>query len=193
MEDVVNPHQFGDQGTLFDAPLGQPEGGVFRGNQHARLYRAVAVPEHVDTPEKVLEHMSRVRGHQHTAQSLGLHWQHDLPTATDIGYDSANEWKNGDRGVIVEADHPGYEHIMDLSHDHRQGPPEGANAPFSKQTQQVRDYHTLHQTVGPHNMHDFMLPEVPVRHGAPMDVHAVHFHDGPNNWVRNPVQFKGVA
>lgn len=210
----LNPHQFGDQLPLFHAPLGQPESGTFQGNPQARLYRAMQVPDWHDTPEAVLQHASQPgvdRGHD---RSLGIHWQHDLGEATDLANTAqSNNWgKYGDHGhpVILEADHPGHEHVIDdtphLSYQNIRGkqmladagPPEGARAGYpgnNRLTGYPKDWALLTDTVGPHNVNSMMLPEVPVRPGAPMRIAAVHLPHPTisGEFVRHPVQFRGQA
>lgn len=189
----MNPHQFGDQMTLFDAPLGQPDRGTFKGNPHARLYRAVSVPDRLSTPEEVWQHVNRPgrdRGHDRT---LGIHWQHDRDTA----YGHLPDYE-GERKVVLEADHPGLEHVVDNTPTWHGGPPEEAISYRSRNrlTGYPKDWALIHDTVGPHTMDAAMLAEVPVRPGASLSVHAVHMpddHGKIGDWVRNPVQFKGVA
>jgi hypothetical protein len=198
---AMNPHQFGDQLTLFHAPLNQPEMGVTKGNPNARLYRTVHVPEHLTSAQDVVEYANRPGKDYPHDRNLGIHWQHHLNIAQDhLGHrDEASKYgRHGDKGtpVILEADHPGLEHIVDATpHD---GPPKGAVGGSPKNnhlTGYPKDWALIHDTVGPHDMNDAMLAEVPVRPGAPMAVHAVHFPDPTdhNAWVRNPVQFKGIA
>lgn len=219
LDDVrLNPHQFGDQLTLFDAPLGQPDRGTFRGNQHARLYRSVQVPTHamealrksqwgddVGGPdhEAVLEVLAQAarphsdRGHD---TNLGIHWQHSKAAAEDYASDLTTSGRHGDRGisVIIEADHPGYDHVVDNTPNPGGGPPEGARdgaRSNNRLTGYAKDWALINDTVGPHNLDSAMLPEVPVRPGAPMAVHAIHMPDPAKsgNYLRNPVQFKGQA
>lgn len=213
--DDLNPHQFGEQGILFQAPLGQPERGTFKGNPAARLYRAVQVPGHVaeDGPERILEHINgrhTDRGHD---TNMGIHWQHDLPTAQDYASHLETTGRHSDHGgvsVILEADHPGHEHVVDdtpvtrverlrgkpmLTDD---GPPEGvyAGRPGNNRlTGYKKDWALIADTVGPHNMNAAMLAEVPIRPGAPMRVSALHTPNPEKlgDFVRNPVQFKGTA
>lgn len=204
---ALNPHQFGDQGTLFHASLGQPDMGVVRGHPQARMYRAIHIPEqHAGTPEDVLAYASQSRRDTGHPISLGIHWQHDLPTAQDLSAEAErNNWgRHGDAGVSVmlEADHPGHEHVLDFSHNPESGPPEELGnqaerfgpAPKSA-SQSSKDWKVVNDTVGPHNMLGAMLPEVPVRPGAPMRVHAVHLPhpETSGEYVRNPVQFRGYA
>lgn len=198
----LNPHQFGDQLTLFHAPLGQPEAGVFRGNPNARLYRRLNLPSDAfdfTDPEKgirqVHESQRVERGHE---IGLGIHWQHDIENA------KRHTWGAGNRRVILEADHPGHEHVVDFTHDWRAGPMEDSRgqvisgsrayprAERSEWTQRQRDYHIAEATIGPHNMLGHVLPEVPIRPGAPLQVHAVHV-EGRGGWMRHPVGFEGMA
>lgn len=198
----LNPHQFGDQLTLFHAPLGQPESGTFNGNPHARLYRALHVPDHVTTPEAAFEHASqphRDRGH---STRLGIHWQHDYAYAQDLA-DTAHSSDWGGHGddshsVILEADHPGHEHVIDQTPVQGGGPPEGIplnTYAHDRLTGYQKDWALINDTVGPHNLNSAMLPEVPVRPGAPMQIHAVHFPHPTKSgeYVRVPFKARGLA
>lgn len=215
----LNPHQFGDQGTLFHAPLGQPFSGVFKGNPHARIYRNIGMPSSVarDFRETgdvgvITDHITRTTKDVGIDRSLGFHWQHDLSAAKE------HTWGPGYARVVVEADHPGHEHVLNFDHDHESGPMEDhkgnviqsrpySNAERALWTPRMRDYHAMEATVGPHSMKDTVLPEVPIRPGAPLNVHAVHLpapsdqqpqayargDDSARIWNRHPVQFKGRA
>lgn len=226
----LSPHQFGDQGTLFDAPLGQPDAGTFTGNPHARLYRAVSVdPRQMDAVRKsrwghdlggsaedaaheVLNAVNRPRQDAMHNTQMGIHWQHDLAYAHDYANDLGTHNRHGDHAlsVIIEADHPGTEHVIDRSTDWKSGPrdqrfnhalpPKEIKDPDgrydrNKLTGHAKDWALINDTVGPHDMDSAMVPEVPVRPGAPLRVHAVHFPDPENHgaYIRNPVQFKGQA
>lgn len=223
----LNPHQFGEQETLFDAPLGQPQRGTFDGNPHARLYRAVGVHEDsvgvyryeggfgYETPpdfhERILANVSRKHKDSGHDTQMGIHWQHDLPTAEDWGND-LRQYGAGIHGdktfpVVIEADHPGKEHVISRDTAYHQGryreeatPPEGmdVNGPTwkrNKATGAAKDWALIHDTVGPHEMDAGMSPEVPVRPGAPMRVHAIHLPDPEETgkYIRHPVQFRGYA
>jgi hypothetical protein len=192
----LNPHQFGDQLTLFNAPLGQPEAGTFKGNPHARLYRTIEVPSRLSTPEEVLQFASRPGKDGGHDRSLGIHWQHDIDVASDHGA----HWNGNEdsKKVILEADHPGHDHVVDNSPTWHGGPPEEAinHRGRNKLSGYPKDWALIHDTVGPHTLDTAMLAEVPVRPGAPMKVHAVHMPESDEYGaphVRNPVQFKGMA
>lgn len=218
----LSPHQFGDQGTLFDAPLGQQARGTFRGNQAARIYRTVHVRMPMeddgfrksrwghdvggpDEPavQSILQSVSRKHSDRGWDTNLGIHWQHDLGAAQDHFGGNAEAYGNhGSRGIeaIIEADHPGYDHIVDNTPTPHGGPPEGVtSSAFSSRrkglTGYERDWAIINDTVGPHDLDSAMLPEVPVRPGAPMTVHAIHLPDPERHgqFIRNPVQFKGYA
>lgn len=199
----LNPHQFGDQGVLFDAPLGQESTGVFKGNQHARLYRSLQIPEwHAEKPQDVADFVAQPRSDRGHETHLGIHWQHDLDVASDLAVTSnSNDWgRHGDHGVsvILEADHPGYEHVVDFTPEPGGGPPEGMKPRAFRSgalTGRQRDWALTNDTIGAHDLLDFMLPEVPVRPGAPMRVHAIHMENPhkAGEYIRHPLQFKGQA
>lgn len=201
VEDVqqvaLNAHQFGGQGTLFHAPIGQPEGGLTTGNPHARLYRTLQVPGHLTDPKDVLDYASQKGvdgGHE---RNLGIHWSHRLDETSDLAHEvqDGNWGRHGPdaHAVIIEADHPGREHIIDASTHHT--PPEGMKAGKTRLQGDAKDFAVIRDTVGPYSEHPMALPEVPVRPGAPMRVHAVHMPhpEKAGEFVRNPVQFKGIA
>lgn len=206
MADNLNPHQFGDQLTLFNAPLGQPETTTLKGNPHARLYRMVMVPNHLTDPKAVMEHVSQPGSDRGHSRSMGIHWQHDLDIATDLSHQAdRDEWGGFGSGgnhhpVIVEADHPGHKHVVDFTPTPHGGPPEGVvgGSPRNNRlTGYKKDWALIHDTVGPHDLGAAMLPEVPIRPGAPMQVHAVHFPDEESStsgdFKRVPVKYKGQA
>jgi hypothetical protein len=229
----LNPHQFGAQPTLFDAPLGQPDAGTFKGNPHARLYRAVAVnPRNMeavrrsgwgddiggsdhDALNEILHHVNRPRTDAMHNINMGIHWQHDLGRAQDYAYDLSQHNRHGGNALtaIIEADHPGLEHVIDTSTNWRPRreswespmmavPPKEIKDPEgrydrNKLSGHAKDWALVNDTIGPHDMDAAMYPEVPIRPGAPMRVHALHLPD-PGSWsrtehIRNPVQFRGQA
>jgi hypothetical protein len=147
---------------------------------------------------------------------MGIHWQHDLGYAHDYANDLKENGVHGRNNfpVIIEADHPGVEHVIDRSTDWKKGrdtagsvgmqpvsPKELGPHPdrggFNRNalTGHAKDWSLVNDTVGPHDMDAWMVPEVPVRPGAPMRVHAIHTPDpeNPGSYIRNPVQFKGIA
>lgn len=226
----LNPHQFGDQMTLFDAPLGQPDAGTFNGNPNARMYRAVGV--HADSVgvyrdphgfgyeappdfhQRLLDNISRNRKDAGHDVSMGIHWQHSLPYAHDYANDLDESGVHGSRNfpVIIEADHPGNEHVIDRSTEWTRDPirgtntkpvppkelgkdPDGRGVPRNKLTGHAKDWSLINDTVGPHSEDAWMVPEVPIRPGAPLRVHAIHTPDPENrgSYIRNPVRFDGRA
>lgn len=235
MTESINPDQFGDQGTLFDAPLGQPARGTFDGNPHARLYRSVGLhedsvgvyryaggfgyeaPPKEEFHERILQNINRRRKDGGHDVNMGIHWQHDLPTAVDWSNDISDPAVGLHRDrtlpVIIEADHPGLENIVQRDPDARytpvpENPPKDPYArreamdvgrwpthKRNKATGPAKDWALIHDTVGPHDMDAWMAPEVPVRPGTPMRVHAIHTPDPENTgqYIRNPVQFEGYA
>lgn len=179
----LNPHQFGDQLTLFHATLNQPEAGVVRGHPQARLYRSMQVPNHHTDPHSILQYASRPGRDSGVQRSLGLHWQHDLTYAQDLASTVHGEnWgRHGENGhaVILEADHPGFDHVV--THD--------TAKPGSL------DEKVINQTVGPKEENEMLLPEVHTRPGAPMVVRAVHTPHPTRSgeFIRHAVNFKGQA
>lgn len=201
-----NPHVFGDQDVLFDAPLGQPERGTHRGNPNARLYRAIDNVDHSSGVEGALKQIGSSDNTDVPGRHLGmgLHWQHDLGVAKDY----ANSL-HAESSVIIEAEHPGYEHVMHHgTNDYK--PPHGvrtsnkggfgeptlAKLPQGeKHSQEAKDYVTYDNTVGEHEYASDMITEVPIRPKAPMRVTALltPHPTRSGEFQRHEVNFKGTA
>lgn len=206
----LNPHQFGDQGTLFDAPLGQPDNGIFRGHPQARLYRSITVPEHhVSDLSGLPGYLAREGKDAGVSRRIGIHWQHDLSFAHQWSDSLSGE--DGRSPVIVEADHPGHENVMydnEMSiMNHQQlsdhirrnsvGHRDADGNVRSGPTAPGSDAHTLYKTVfaaGGIDATD-VEPEVPVRPGTDLSIHAIHVPDAyaPSGYRRIPMQFRGQA
>lgn len=199
-----NPHVFGGQGVLFDAPLGQPDSGTHRGNPNARLYRAIDNVDLTGSPEEIIGRVGKSTntdvGGGHAG--LGLHWQHDLPVAED--YANSLDY---DHRAIIEAEHPGYEHVMhhgpnDMPIPHGvetrgykgHGEPVLAKLPQGeKHSQEAKDYVTYDNTVGEHAYANLMVTEVPIRPKAPMKVTAVLTPTRSGEFQRHEVNYRGTA
>ena len=203
-----NPHVFGGQGVLFDAPLGQPDSGTHRGNPNARLYRAIST-DTSGTPDEILERISKSQNTDVPGkhEGLGLHWQHDLGVAQDYASDVYNI--KGDNPMIIEAEHPGYEHVlhhgpkdMPVPHGVKTTGYKGHGEPVldrlphgQKHSQEAKDYVTYDNTVGEHEYANLMVTEVPIRPKAPMKVTAVltPHPTRSGEFQRHEVNYRGTA
>lgn len=154
-------------------PLGpqfnMPTGGLTRGESSLPLYRYINLkhkdPDFSDLVDDTLEgksgRTSEDIGNQvldkSTERRLGSHWTHDF----DFVKDWADYHTNTDNStsIILEASHPGNEHIMDWDNQ--------------------RDKQTLEDIVVSEDFKDMSLPEVSVRPGTPMNLRAVHI-SGPD-------------
>lgn len=151
-------------------PLGpqfnMPTGGLTRGESSLPLYRYIKLrhndPEFSDLVDDTLVGKASADiGNQvldkSTQSRLGSHWTHDF----DFVKDWADYHTNTDNytSVILEAEHPGNEHIMDWDNQH--------------------DKQTLEDIVVSEDFKDSSLPEVSVRPGTPMSLRAVHI-SGPD-------------
>ena len=224
---MLSPEQFKDWGnrqlSLFpDLPSGQPDMGMTRGNPGMPLYRSVVTQtgvrelEHQDfdlndaadrrmVASAILHRVNERRSDRGHATRLGIHWQHEHDYASDLADNLDREHNSTSRRfhthtpVIVEADHPGHEHVVGFDYDHRQGPPEevtkrGMYSSPSGLGREARDWRVINDTVGPHNLLDAMQPEVPVRPGAPLTVRALHVRNpADDQWHRIPVNHRGEA
>ena len=134
-----------DKGRKFDMP-GEGMSGYSQGHPQARLYRVVDLHG----------------GSKASSESggVGLHWSHDLDTVKWWG-------SNMQKPHIIEAAHPGYEHVMTYD--------------------DPKDAKTLHETTGydKESSHKMMPAEVPIRPGAPMQIMAMHTPVGTDGWRRN--------
>lgn len=172
---------------------GMEEQGLYKGTPQLPLYRALQLPhpDHMGhdvrdllgkdhaTDQAVAHHFvsHAVDGHNdrghHT--TLGIHWSHDSEATQDLADHAHNsDWGNhGDAGhpVMLEADHPGHEHVLD----------------YETTDRTHRDHKVVSDTVGTHDVHQFMLPEVPVRPGAPMHLRAIHVQKHDGTYHRIPV------
>lgn len=191
---ALNPHQFGDQGTLFVAPLGQPTSGVFKGNPAARMYRSISVPyekirDYRETGDVgvLTDHINRPGKDTGVDRNIGLHWQHDVEFA------KKHNWGEG-QPIVVEADHPGHDHVM-TSH---------SDDPAMKTVMPDRGSNNG-AWLEPNSRG--VLPEVPIRPGTSLNIRAVHvplpakeqpqtYHRGDDSariWNRHEVDYVGRA
>ncbi len=189
---TLNPHQFGDQGTLFDAPLGQPHKGVFKGNPAARLYRNVVVPDHVldRGVDGIMDHLNRSGKDSGVSRTLGIHWQHDLGMAESYNDHTVPD---GHSQVFMEADHPGHKHVLDPESIPDSSDLYGARSSLKPGT----DAHTMFHTVvtGGGIKRSDVEPEVPIRPGAPMRITALYTpsREVLGEYDRNATNVKGTA
>lgn len=142
-------------------------GGVVKGDPLQPLFRQIAVPGagRMKLP-KLLETVNQLGDDRGVPRRMGLHWTHD--------YDQAWDWGAGDdedESIIIEADHPGLEHVMDWGGD---------------------DDAVLDRTVVGKEYAKFASPEVSVRPGAPLNVRAVHRWRG-DDYRREVFGFRGEA
>lgn len=135
-----------------------PTRGLTRGDPSKPIYRTLAL-----------------EGPNPLGRSLGTHWTHDLEQAKSYAYDNEEHAPaKYTHHVILEADHPGHQHVMDWS--------------------KPEDRKILHDTVmGNPSDAD---PEIPIRPGAPIHVRAIH-HLNPEgsdeDFTRRPVDQHHVA
>lgn len=180
-----------------DLPTGMPDRGVIKGNPQLPLYRAMSVehndPEfddHMDhhlgesregdqkIAERLMGHITAPKSDRGTATHVGLHWTHDKDWAEDFAHHARGMYEKDDfpgshRPVIVEAHHPGHEHVMSWDNP--------------------ADHKPLTNTVGPQDVDSWMLGEVPVRPGAPMHIKALHVARSDGSFHRIPLNMHHQA
>ena len=180
-----------------DLPTGMPDRGVIKGNPQLPLYRAMSVehndPEfddHMDhhlgesregdqkIAERLMGHITAPKSDRGTATHVGLHWTHDKDWAEDFAHHARGMYEKDDfpgshRPVIVEAHHPGHEHVMSWDNP--------------------ADHKPLTNTVGPQDVDSWMLGEVPVRPGAPMHIKALHVARSDGSFHRIPMNMHHQA
>lgn len=105
-----------------------PKTGTTRGDETVKLYRYIEGDE------------------LRPGNQYGIHWTHDVNEVEEMARDAA--------GFIVEADHPGYRHVMDWEN--------------------VIDRPLMEQTIGGYEYRDKVFPEVPIRPGAPINVTSIY-------------------
>ena len=161
----------GGQGYLW--PYKMPQSGTTKGVEGMHLYRSVeltqdhtdpqgALREILNTPERETPWYNPDSGTKEPGSTLGRHWTHDRDWAK--GYGTPN--------VVLEAEHPGHQHVMDWDKDRAE-----ADA-----------------TVVHHDYIERSLPEVPIRAGSPMRVRAVHlYNEGEDRWDRHEVDHRSTA
>jgi hypothetical protein len=143
-----------------------PSGGLTPGEPSLPLYRYINL-HHGDTDwadsvddalvgKKTADVGNEVLDRS-TQRRLGSHWTHDFNFVKDWADYHTNT--NNSTSVILEASHPGAEHIMDWSNP--------------------RDKGTLEDIVVSEDFRDMALPEVSIRPGTPMNIRAVHV-SGPD-------------
>jgi hypothetical protein len=149
------PKPKGELGWDRGRPTAMPNNGMSgysQGHHQGRLYRIVDTAGGSKASEE--------------SGGLGLHWSHDL--------DAVKWWgENMEKPKIIEAAHPGYEHVMNYD----------------------KDRETLTRTTGftEDRAHEMLPAEVPVRPGAPLQVMAVHHPVGQTGWRRTPREHRGMA
>lgn len=187
-----------------DLGHGMDEWGMYKGSPQLPLYRGVALPDvhehHLEHLGKSPEHDQAIAHHlmdridtQHSDRGhrtqLGIHWSHDPEATMDLANTAHADWHNGgEHGhpVMLEADHPGHEHVIDFSDPMKE---QGGGRPDKPS----KDWHLTNDTIGSHNMLKFMLPEVPIRPGAPMHLRAIHVQKPNGDFHRIPVGLRTKA
>lgn len=174
----LNPRQF-SQLRMFDVePMVDSEGSIWKGEVEQPLFRQVTLrdnptlsgmlrgddrdPVEWDDQFKgglvaeLLKNVTQPRQYggamgRRIQQNLGFHWTHDEDYAKDWTYDHDED----DVEVVLEADHPGFEHTMSYANPD--------------------DKDLLEVTTGPEQYKDALAPEVPIRPGAPMNLRGAYF------------------
>lgn len=158
------------QGYLW--PYKMPHSGTTEGDPGMPLYRGLVLQrDDHPTPESALHEILGTSdrhwetspvGTKEQGTSLGRHWTHDQHWASSIPYGNA----------VLEAEHPGREHVMDWDKDRAEAS----------------------STIMGHEMRHASLPEVPIRGGAPMKIRAIHLPTGEaGEWERHPINYEGRA
>lgn len=168
----------GGQGYLW--PYKMPDSGTTRGVEGMHLYRGVELTRGYDDPHEALDALVNAPartalrdgvGHREPGATLGRHWTHDKDYAGWLADgEGAVDDKGRYTGVIIEAEHPGHEHVLDWDKDR-----EEASA-----------------TIIPEQVREKAQPEVPIRGGAPMRVRAIHLPKG-TGWQRHEVDHRSKA
>lgn len=163
---------FEDKGQGYFWPSTMPDSGTTKGNEGMHLYRGLILSQDHTDPHKALHEILNTpdkptpynpdKGFREPGSSLGRHWTHD------------QEWTKNflPSNAVLEADHPGYDSVMDWEKDRDE-----AEAT-------VIDPHYIERA----------LPEVPIRAGSPMNIRAVHLYDEKaGDWKRHEIDFTGKA
>ena len=87
-----------------------------------------------------------------TQGRLGSHWTHDIEQVRS--YSDQSEHGDNVTSIILEAPHPGAEHVMSWDNP--------------------SDDKIMNQIVGGREYRNAVQPEVPIRPGTPMRINAVH-------------------
>lgn len=178
-----------------DLPTGMPEAGITKGNPQLPIFRGLSVEhgnplfdEDIDEglgksphhdrviADHLMGHLTAPQNDRGIGTNVGIHWTHDGEWAKDYANHYHVEYNHGSethRPVVVEAYHPGLEHVMSWDNP--------------------GDHKALTQTVGDRKYDQQMLGEVPVRPGAPLHIRALHVMDSTGDFHRIPLDVQHVA
>lgn len=168
-----------------------PASGTTAGDQSQPLFRGLLLRNMHFSPETALGEVLNApdrrdlihphergfeeegTGTREPGATLGRHWTHDLQYARDlVDYDSDWEDGKGSNAVVLEAEHPGYDAVLDWDRDRREA----------------------ENTIVPYGARESAMPEVPIRAGSRVRVRAVHTYDqAGEQWVRHPVDVESKA
>jgi hypothetical protein len=155
MSDPTSGTWFGDSGKPLYRHVLVNHGDEDFSEHMQNVFAGLKRGTHAQVAHKLMEHIDKPREHAFDSRvgvRVGSHWTHDFDQVQH--YSDYSDHGPGSTSAVLEAHHPGYEHVMRWEHP--------------------KDSETLSRIVVPAHQKEGAQLEVPIRPGTPMNISALH-------------------